>query len=144
MSDYARANTGGATHFTAKDALTTGDPLKKVVGLQFDDEFNAILTAVNSKSDGGDLASQAQAEAGTDNTVVMTPQSVSWWAGNGAGICFDLQNLTAPAEDTFFGYDQGAGASIAFTLGDGLATTGTVLALEHLGIQDLEDGKSVV
>ena len=46
MSDYARNY-----NFTAKDALTTGDPNKLIKGSEVDDEFNDVLTAVNSKID---------------------------------------------------------------------------------------------
>ena len=72
MSDYTKI-----TNFTAKDALTTGDPAKKIVGATFDTEFDAIATAVATKYDSTDLASQGQAEAGTANTVLMTPLRVA-------------------------------------------------------------------
>jgi hypothetical protein len=39
------------TNFTAKDALTSGDPNKIVRGAEIDTEFNNIATAVSSKSD---------------------------------------------------------------------------------------------
>jgi hypothetical protein len=46
MSNYTKA-----TNFTAKDALSTGNPSKLVRGSEIDTEFSAIQTAVNSKSD---------------------------------------------------------------------------------------------
>lgn len=46
MSDYSRV-----VDFTAKDSLLTGNPSKLVVGADFDSEFDAIVTAVNSKAD---------------------------------------------------------------------------------------------
>jgi len=46
MSNYTKA-----TNFTAKDALSTGNPQKIVRGSEIDTEFVAIQTAVNSKSD---------------------------------------------------------------------------------------------
>jgi hypothetical protein len=46
MSTYTKA-----TNFTAKDALSTGNPQKIVRGSELDTEFVAIQTAVNSKSD---------------------------------------------------------------------------------------------
>lgn len=46
MSNYTKS-----TNFTAKDALPTGDPSKIIRGTEFDTEFNAIQTAVNSKAD---------------------------------------------------------------------------------------------
>jgi hypothetical protein len=45
MANYLKA-----TDFAAKDALLTGDPNKIVKGTEHNDEFNAIQTAVNSKS----------------------------------------------------------------------------------------------
>lgn len=46
MSNYTKA-----TNFTAKDSLPSGDAQKIVRGSEFDTEFNAIETAVNSKID---------------------------------------------------------------------------------------------
>lgn len=45
MSNYAQT-----TNFTAKDTLITGDPSKLILGGEFDAEFSAIETAVNSKA----------------------------------------------------------------------------------------------
>lgn len=46
MSNYTKA-----TDFAAKDALPSGDAAKVIKGAEFEDEFDAIATAVNSKSD---------------------------------------------------------------------------------------------
>ena len=46
MSTYTKT-----TNFTAKDNLTSGDPAKVIKGSEFDTEFNALETAVNSKAD---------------------------------------------------------------------------------------------
>ena len=45
MANYLKA-----TDFAAKDALLTGDPNKIVKGTEYNDEFNAIQTAINSKA----------------------------------------------------------------------------------------------
>jgi hypothetical protein len=45
MSDYTKT-----TNFTAKDALSTGDPNKLIVGAEFDTEFDAISTAIATKT----------------------------------------------------------------------------------------------
>lgn len=45
MSSYTKT-----TNFTAKDTLPSGDSNKIVRGSEFDVEFNAIQTAVNSKA----------------------------------------------------------------------------------------------
>ena len=46
MSTYTKT-----TNFTAKDSLPSGNTNKKVRGAEFDVEFSAIATAVNSKAD---------------------------------------------------------------------------------------------
>jgi hypothetical protein len=46
MSNYTPVN-----DFSAKDALTTGDPEKIILGSDMDNETAAIQTAVNSKYD---------------------------------------------------------------------------------------------
>lgn len=74
MTDYSKI-----TNFTAKDALTAGDPAKAVKGTDLDAELNAISVAILSKFDSVDLATQAEAEAGTDNTKLMTPLRAANW-----------------------------------------------------------------
>lgn len=46
MSNYTKT-----TDFTTKDSLAAGTPAKRIKGQEFDVEFNAIQTAVNSKLD---------------------------------------------------------------------------------------------
>ncbi len=46
MSNYTKS-----TNFTAKDSLPTGDTNKVIRGSEFDTEFNAIQTAIGTKSD---------------------------------------------------------------------------------------------
>ena len=46
MSNYTKS-----TNFTAKDSLPTGDTNKVIRGTEFDTEFNAISTAISTKSD---------------------------------------------------------------------------------------------
>jgi hypothetical protein len=46
MSNYTKA-----TNFASKDALSTGNPLKLVRGSEINTEFDAIETALNTKSD---------------------------------------------------------------------------------------------
>ena len=46
MSNYTKS-----TNFTAKDSLPTGDTNKVIRGSEFDTEFNAIVTAISTKSD---------------------------------------------------------------------------------------------
>lgn len=140
MSDFARANSGGSTHFTDKDGLTTGDPNKLIVGSQFDAEFNAILTAVNSKYDSADLASTAEAQAETLNTVLITPSSLADWSDSNAGIVGELHAAADPNADGLLMWDdsQAANSNIQFcTAGTALAFNGTTIEMSHLGIEDL-------
>jgi hypothetical protein len=71
MSDYSQV-----TSFGPKDALITGDPNKVIRGTEFDSEFSAISTAIATKYDSADIASNAQADAGSSDTVLMTPAKV--------------------------------------------------------------------
>lgn len=139
MTDYARANSGGATHFTDKDALTTGDADKVIVGAQFDSEFQALVTAVATKYDSEDLASQANAEGESSNTVLMTPLRVANWSDYNAGMVGDIQAMTDPGNDTLLGWDDSASVAIGFTLGTGLTFGDATLAMSHLGLESLSD-----
>jgi hypothetical protein len=64
MSNYTKA-----TDFAAKDALSTGNPLKLVRGTEINTEFAAIQTAVNTKSD---LASPTFTGTVTAVTLAVT------------------------------------------------------------------------
>ena len=45
------ANYTKLTNFASKDSLATGNPLKVIKGTEIDDEFEAIETAIGTKSD---------------------------------------------------------------------------------------------
>lgn len=139
MSDYARANSGGATHFGDKDALTTGDADKVIVGSQFDTEFNAIVTAIASKFDTTDIASEAVAQAESSNTTLITPLRLSSWSIANDGVIGDLHALSGQAADALYGWDNSAAAAIGFTMGTGLAFNATTIEISHLGLEDLTD-----
>lgn len=77
MSNYVKA-----TDFSAKDSLLTGDPLKIVSGTEIDDEFNAIQTAVNTKSNTNSptftgTPAAPTATAGTSTTQIATTSFVT-------------------------------------------------------------------
>lgn len=127
MSDYTPI-----TDFSAKDALTTGDPEKIILGADIDGEFTAIQTAIATKYDSDDLASQAQAQAETSNTVLMTPLRVANWADANAGIVGDLQAKADPNADQLLGWDDSAGAAIGFTLTAPLAFNNTAIEISGL------------
>lgn len=100
MSDYVKS-----TNFTAKDSLPSGDSNKIIRGSEHDTEYSAIATAIATKYDSADLASQAQAEGGTLDTVLMTPLRVQ-------------QALDANAEDATF---TPTGSILATTIATAIA-----------------------
>lgn len=131
MSDYSVT-----TDFSAKDALSTGDPEKLILGSDFDTEFDNIATAVATKYDSGDLASQAQAEAAINssasNVVLLTPLRLWNWASDNAGIVEELQALADPGADRILFWDDGeaAGSNVAFlTVANGVEISGTTLQM---------------
>ena len=65
MSNYTKT-----TNFTSKDSLSSGDTNKIIRGSEFDTEFNAISTAVQTKAD---LASPAL--TGTATAINLTVSS---------------------------------------------------------------------
>ena len=106
--------------------------------MDFDTEFDAIVTAITSKLDSTDYASQAEAEAESSTSKIISPGRLANWADANDGMIGDIQALDIAA-DALLGWDQSAGAAIGFTFGDGLAFSTNTVHLEHLGIQDLED-----
>jgi hypothetical protein len=135
MADYSVT-----TDFSVKDGLTTGDPEKIILGADFDVEFDAISTAIATKHDSTNHATQAQAEALTLDTVLITPHSLNDVLVANGGMLGDIQALADPNVDTLLGWDDSAGAVIGFTFGTGIASTvGGAVELSHLGIEDLVD-----
>ena len=91
MSDYTKA-----TNFTAKDQLPAGSGgAKLILGADWDLENAAVQTAVATKYDSTDLSDQSTAEAGTDNTVLMTPLRTVQYVANqndDRGLNYDQDN----------------------------------------------------
>jgi hypothetical protein len=125
MADYSQVN-----DYSAKDALATGNPLKLIKGSDVDAEFSAISTAIASKFDSTDIASAAEAQAGTDNTKVITPARLTAWGQNDAGVIEDLQALADPNADRILFWDDSAGTTTWLTVGATLAITATTLDLQ--------------
>ena len=132
MSDYSKV-----TDFASKDALNTGNPNKLVKGTEIDAEFEAIETAILTKYDSGDITNQATAEAGADNTQLMTPlraeQHAVAWSLENAGAVYDLWQYADPNADKILFWDDSAGAvgSLTATPGTGgIGISGTDLALD--------------
>ena len=77
MSDYTKL-----TSYDTKDALSTGDPLKRVKGTELDDEFDAIAVAVATKANSASPAftgtpTGPTATAGTSTTQLATTAFVN-------------------------------------------------------------------
>jgi len=77
MSDYTRRS----SYWQGKDSLSDSDPEKIISGDDFDDEFELIETAVNTKADlngdAGESFSAITASAGTNTTQVATTEFVT-------------------------------------------------------------------
>ncbi len=82
------ANYTKATNFLAKDSLASGDPAKIIKGSEFDVEFNALQTAVNSKANSISPAltgtpTAPTASAGTNTSQLATTEFVTTAITNG-------------------------------------------------------------
>ena len=144
MSDYTKT-----TNFTAKDALSTGDPLKLIKGSYFDTEYDNIATAITSKYDSNDIASQAQAEALASNTVLLTPASAAFIMTQAAGagiaeasgvLSLDINGLAAdtPVVGDYIAFeDIGGGADNKCTLTTLIGVIEGALTITESQISDL-------
>lgn len=126
MSDYTQI-----TDFSAKDALPTGNSEKIILGADVDAEFAAIATAISSKYDSDDIASEAQAEALALNTVLLTPLRLDNVMKDNAGIVSDLQALSSPGADRLLMWDNSDSAAEFATLGSGISISTNSVEIDH-------------
>jgi hypothetical protein len=82
------ANYTKSTNFLAKDSLASGDPAKIIKGSEFDVEFNALQTAVNSKANSISPAltgtpTAPTAASGTNTSQLATTEFVTTAITNG-------------------------------------------------------------
>jgi hypothetical protein len=137
MSDYVQI-----TSFAPKDALSTGTAAKRIKGTEIDPELSAISTAIASKYDSADTASNAEAAALTSTAKLITPGNLAYALVNGAYEVPDANlsaNIPLKNAANIFAATQTVTDSINFTitigLGSGLGfgrirgTVGTTLAL---------------
>ena len=128
----------------------SGTPLSG--GGQLPEASETLLGAV-------ELATTAEVNTGTDALRVVTPATLDLAFEQNAGIVSDLINLGDPAQDTILGWDDSINGAIHFGIGAGLTTnvggelivdsatqsglgitvTAGVIAIDHLGIEDLVD-----
>jgi len=72
MTNYTKT-----TNFTAKDSLPTGNTAKIIRGVDFDGEFDAIETAVATKSDSNNPTFTGTVTAATVNvTGTLTADTI--------------------------------------------------------------------
>jgi hypothetical protein len=121
--------------YSVKDGLATSDPEKLILGSDVDSEFDEIQTAIATKYDVADLATQAQAEAGTSNSVLMTPLRVAQYLSGGgtgdAALLVDLLNMNDPNDDRIVFYDNSAETLEWLDIGSGLTLTATTLTIDE-------------
>jgi hypothetical protein len=133
--------------WSGKDALGDTDPDKVISGGDFNTEFLAVKTAVNSKANLGGSASQAflatTANAGTNTTQVATTAFVT--ASTGAVTAAFINNLVYPVGSIYTNMEVatnpatllGVGTWVAYAEGRvlvGKAASGTFDTLnEELG-----------
>ena len=123
MSDY-----NVIIDYAPKDALNTGDPDKLILGTELAAEFTAIATAIATKFDSTDFATQAQAEAAASTTTVLSPGRLANWAAYNAGAVQDIQALTDPGGDRLLYWNDTNNAVEWLSLGAGLDfSTGTLV-----------------
>jgi hypothetical protein len=136
LSDYTKL-----TSFDTKDALSVGDPLKRVKGTELDDEFDAIAVAVATKANSASPSftgtpTAPTATAGTSTTQIATTAFV-----NSASTSGNAATATAPASGGTFVTSSNIGSqsvSYASTSGNGGVTsvngaTGAVTVAASIG-----------
>ena len=137
ISDYSQS-----IDFSDKDALASGNASKVAKGADIDTELDLISTAIATKYDSNDLASQVQAEAESSNAVLITPLRLANWADENGGFVGELQEIADQSADGLVGWDDSAAADsnvILFTAGTALAFSTTTIEMSHLGFEDLAD-----
>ncbi len=128
MTDFTPSQT-----YEDKDNLLVGDPDKLVLGAELDVEWLALQTAIATKYDSSDIATQVQAEAGASNSVLMTPLRVTQLladsGGAKAGILGDLISLADPDADRILFWDDSLNAAGFLSLASTLSISGTTLSV---------------
>lgn len=164
MSNYTKA-----TNFLAKDSLGTGDAAKIIKGSEFDTEFNALQTAVNSKANTISPAltgtpTAPTAAVGTNTTQIATTEFVvansvpsgliAIWSGASSAIPTGwlLCNGTSSTPDLRNRFVVGAGSTYAVGATGGSADavvvshshTATVTDPGHLHTYEMADATARV
>lgn len=148
MSDYTKT-----TNFTAKDALTTGNPAKIAKGTEVDAEFDAISTSIATKYDSGDTVALGDGtsslpgltfasdldiglyRAGTNNfRAVAASTTNAWFTLSGMSIFLNSSSTAAGPIISFVGdSDTGFYQPTGVPNTVGIAAGGTAAALFSSG-----------
>lgn len=107
------------------------------MGSEIDPELAEIAVAIESKYDSSDIASQAQAEAGVSNSVLMTPLRVRQYLSGGgtADVIPDLLALDDPGDDRILFWDESGDEVTFLDIGTHLEiTAGNVLNVTEASI----------
>jgi hypothetical protein len=93
MASYIKS-----TDFSVKDDLITGDPDKRIKGVEIDDEFDAIAIAVGTKADLFSpnflgVPTAATASPGVNNTQLATTAFAATAATNAANASFPIGGI---------------------------------------------------
>lgn len=86
MTDYVKT-----TDFAAKDSLLTGNPAKLVKGVEIDDEFNNLATAIASKADSSAVGDVVGPASATANSLARFDGTTGKLLKDGAVIGTDVQ-----------------------------------------------------
>jgi len=149
MSNYTKA-----TDFAAKDSLPSGDAAKVIKGAEFEDEFDAIATAVNSKADtasptftgivtiptaavttfslGGTTVTSTAAELNLLDGVTATTTEINYVDGVTSNIQTQLDAKAPTASPTFTGTATIPTASVTTLNLGGIALTSTAVELNYV------------
>lgn len=83
MSDYTPL-----VNYAAKDALSTGDPAKKILGTEVSAELAAVQTAIASKYDAGDIVLSADGAPGTPGVAFNSDPDTGMYRGGANAMEF--------------------------------------------------------
>lgn len=116
MSNYTKL-----TSYDTKDALSTGDPLKRVKGTELDDEFDAISTAIATKADSASPSFSGTPTAPTASVGTNTTQVAT------AALVFAAMQALYPVGTIYTNIATTTNPATLFGFGTWVAITGRVV-----------------
>ena len=146
MSNYSKNH-----DYSDKDALPEGDPNKTILGADLDDELDELQTVIATKFDISDIATQAQAEAATSNTTLITPLRLGQFlagGGAGSGALSDILALADPGADRVLFWDESDNEIDYLQVSTGLSIAGNVLTtndaqINHDALQNYDANRHI-